>query len=112
MFTIWRFPPQATSISSIPTRPPGQKSKAPCCIYSNKSPNHCHPERSDCFAKRTNHEVEGPLQFHCVHRSLGCPVLTRTLCKRAGHYAQFLNTSAEFFDPNAMQLHTACSTVF
>ena len=23
--------------------------------------------------------------------------------------AQFLNTKAEFFDPNAMQLHTACS---
>ena len=27
-------------------------------------------------------------------------------------HAQFLNTSAEFFDPNAMQLHTACSIAF
>ena len=27
-------------------------------------------------------------------------------------YATFLNTSAEFFDPNAMQLHTACSIAF
>jgi len=26
-------------------------------------------------------------------------------------YATFLSTSAEFFDPNAMQLHTACSMV-
>ena len=25
------------------------------------------------------------------------------------NYAQFLNTRAEFFDPNAMQLQTACS---
>jgi hypothetical protein len=25
---------------------------------------------------------------------------------------QFLSTKAEFFDPNAMQLHTACSTTF
>ena len=27
-------------------------------------------------------------------------------------HATFRNTSAEFFDPNAMQLHTACSIVF
>jgi hypothetical protein len=27
-------------------------------------------------------------------------------------YAIILSTSAEFFDPNAMQLHTACSMVF
>jgi hypothetical protein len=26
--------------------------------------------------------------------------------------AAFLSTSAEFFDPNAMQLHTACSIIF
>ncbi len=27
-------------------------------------------------------------------------------------YAVFLKTKAEFFDPNAMQLHTACSIAF
>ena len=27
-------------------------------------------------------------------------------------YTAFLSTSAEFFDPNAMQLHTACSILF
>ena len=27
-------------------------------------------------------------------------------------YATFLSTNAEFFDPNAMQLHTACSMAF
>jgi len=27
-------------------------------------------------------------------------------------YTTFLSTSAEFFEPNAMQLHTACSIVF
>ena len=28
------------------------------------------------------------------------------------NYADFLSTSAEFFDPNAMQLQTACSISF
>jgi hypothetical protein len=32
----------------------------------------------------------------------------RNSCEMS-RYATFLNTSAEFFDPNAMQLHTACS---
>lgn len=27
-------------------------------------------------------------------------------------YADFLSTSAEFFEPKAMQLHTACSIIF
>ena len=31
---------------------------------------------------------------------------------QATNQAQFRNTRAEFFDPNAMQLHTACSTGF
>jgi hypothetical protein len=31
--------------------------------------------------------------------------------QQPGH-AKFLNTSAEFFEPNAMQLHTACSMAF
>lgn len=29
-----------------------------------------------------------------------------------GRASPFRSTSAEFFDPNAMQLHTACCTVF
>jgi hypothetical protein len=32
--------------------------------------------------------------------------------QRTQRLAPALSTRAEFFDPNAMQLHTACSTVF
>src|ERR1700688_2561589 len=28
-------------------------------------PQRCHPERSDCFAKRSNHAVERSLHSHC-----------------------------------------------
>ena len=60
-----------------------------------------------------------------VHADVGSPLFSFVcLCVLCGEWfsdacktpdctqAQFLNTKAEFFDPKAMQLHTACSTDF
>src|SRR5258706_13521596 len=47
------------NVFSIPNKIP--------IFFTDSSPNKtchsqiCHPERSDCFAKRSNHAVEGPL---------------------------------------------------
>src|SRR6266478_4912019 len=42
----------------VPAQLPGMPSRAPSLILV------CHPERSDCFAKRSSREVEGPLYLN------------------------------------------------
>src|ERR1700693_721228 len=62
------------NVFSIPNKIP--------IFFTDSSPNKiCHPERSDCFAKRSNHAVEGPLPFllqnHCLEAfSLGLSLLS------------------------------------
>src|SRR6266404_1283192 len=48
------------NVFSIPNKIP--------IFFTNSSPNQiCHPERSDCFAKRSTHAVEGPLHSQPHH---------------------------------------------
>ncbi len=60
-----------------------------CSWYKRRSTGYrtnsdCHPERSECFAKRSNHGVEGPRKRGVRQASRGVPPHTRCAVRTPG----------------------------
>src|SRR5258708_3001142 len=62
-----------------PSRTGSRRCRRNSCVRSSSSTSQtCHPERSECFAKRSNHGVEGP---HArVQRQWRCKAFSPLLC--------------------------------